>query len=121
MEQGIVIQSSSSTRISGAQAAFSGGERGGAKEAKGGGCWGHLEAPDAILSIGKLPQRWPNWPSAYVLFLQLFVSGSVVGNFFLVTEIYVPVEMLLGSRAEREVGQSQCRVAGRWVELWAMG
>jgi hypothetical protein len=33
---GIVIQSSSSTRISGAQAAFSGGERGGAKEAKGG-------------------------------------------------------------------------------------
>ena len=26
--------------------------------------------------------------------------------------------MLLGSRAEREVGQSQCRVAGRWVELW---
>jgi len=102
VEQGIVIQSSSSTRISGAQAAFSGGERGGAKEAKGGGCWGHLEAQDAILSIGKLPQRWPNWPSAYecvvskiIHYITIYLFLGQLVTFFWLTEICVPVEMVV--------------------------
>ena len=81
---------------------FSGGERGGAKEAKGGGCWGHLEAQDATLSIGKLPQRWPNWPSAYecvvskiIHYITIYLFLGQLVTFFWLTEICVPVEMVV--------------------------